>query len=218
MKIKNKILLILILILSIFFLFSNRAFASYEQTINDTTYLLPDWVKEKQYQLVIIRNRPDDYLNDVYDYDFFFYCSDSPFVINGNYLTTSAKSDIYYELDFNMGNGTGNGPKTDFSNCTDYDVGKELYIKYVLEPSQHPEIAYNYYTNHDILNISNDEVVFHQPVAPFMVGVVPLETIVPTQVQETIAETLETIIPIAILVFSALLSPFLIRYLISRLK
>ncbi len=72
--------------------------------------------------------------------------------------------------------------------------------------------------NIDIYDTDFDTLVFQRPVEQSMVGLIPLETMRPTQVQEKIAETLKIMIPISLIVFSALLSPFLIRYLIYRLK
>lgn len=74
--------------------------------------------------------------------------------------------------------------------------------------------------NIDIYAEDYETMVFQPPVEQLteMVGLVPLEIMRPTQVQEKIAETLKTIVPIALMVFSALLSPFLIRFLISLKK
>lgn len=226
MKTKDKIILILIFAISIFLFLNTNAFAStetnyfpkcvYDGTIEN--FVLPEECTGSKYIIFI-----DDTLFKIY------YTFDENVASLGLKTVTSTYHSYKYDivfLDQNNERLSGVSYKRcvylrnnslDFNDFT-YDrtaSGGAMGLHTTIASSSGGNMFVN--SNLDIYFTDYQTLVFQKPVEQLteMMGLVPLEIMRPTQVQEKIAETLKMIVPIALMVFSALLSPFLIRYLIS---
>lgn len=170
MKIKNKILIILAIIVASLFVCNTNSYASdavvdgNNITVNGSTYTMPDWFFTKEYRLFFTTN---GYLSGSYGsyrYGAFIVCSDTPlFVKSGNgvinVLTSSseilcyrvAQSTYNQEQEFDFSSKS--------SNSTTCDL---LYVNYEGNTGSYvctEYYYYDYYSTHDIYD-DNSNLVF----------------------------------------------------------
>lgn len=231
MKLKNKILILIIFSMLIFFITGLDVFATDLNTYlspNADTIInnlpIPSEISGDNFVRIIVSEESSD--NEYQNIKLCYF--DKTTYNNFSKICLFEESATKYTLrpyDENNENIYSS------SNCADfygyYIYTTQDFLNYELSSQGLPGVSsfnsrpiissdYSFVTsNVDIYDIDMSTMVFQRPVEQSMVGLIPLETLRPTQVQEKIAETLKTIVPIALMVFSALLSPFLIRYLIS---
>lgn len=73
-------------------------------------------------------------------------------------------------------------------------------------------------SNINIYDYTTGDLVFRPPLPEMMVGLLPAEELLPTPLTQNLAEIIPTILLTALMIFSALVIPFLIRWVISRLR
>lgn len=229
MKTKNKILILIIFSILIFFFTGLDVFAT---DLNDycsessdlilQNFDISDEIKEQVY--IITANSSRLYVS---------YFNPSEYDTFSKLCLYNKNSTIYIDSCDSDGNLIPNY-RENFYKRDIYSISDNFTTFTFLEHREPTEISVyltidkcnidstsdvNFVTsNCDIYDTDKETMVFQHPVEQSLVGLIPLETLRPTQVQEKIAETLKTMIPISLAIFSALLSPFLIRYLICRLK
>lgn len=212
MKLNKKILTVILIFFGIIFLFSGKTFAMSVENV-DYKVSFTD-LNNKKYDLTSIAKPADSQYNKFFvkfnnfNQCFFYWFKDG----NPNfYLTSSSLSDIgvlntdstYLTISFDLDtlkfNSTTSSEQTgSIGELNRPDSGySDIMIKY---------------STFDI--IANDNLVFQVPLEKM--GLIPVEAIQPTQVQETIRQTLQILIPIALIILSALVViPIVIKKIIK---
>lgn len=218
MKLKNKILITFLIIISLFLLQKNNSYATVNFTVGEHTYkfkeetsagfdtstynylIYSNYYGEDKVQFKIVYWYKEDYLKLAY------YGTNNEYARFNIERKTSRTKDLF--MDYTVGTTTiGTTNELSFTQKPSfYDTSSDIYCDYM-----NIFLADIVTTTQDLY--LDDNLVFQKPVVG-QIGFLALEQIYPTQIQETTKETLVTIIPIAILVFSALLSPFLIKLVI----
>ena len=200
MKLKNKILITFLIIIALFLLQKNNSYATVNFTVGEHTYKFKEDYGEDKVQFKIVYWYKEDYLKLAY------YGTNNEYARFNIERKTSRTKDLF--MDYTVGTTTiGTTNELSFTQKPSfYDTSSDIYCDYM-----NIFLADIVTTTQDLY--LDDNLVFQKPVVG-QIGFLALEQIYPTQIQETTKETLATIIPIAILVFSALLSPFLIKLVI----
>lgn len=198
MKLKNKILLIVFLILMfILFLNTSNVFASFNFTYNDTNYTVPDIPTDYPYYLIIDKG------NGV----FRLYMCENEMIFKTVTLANGSKSILLYST-------VSAGTIYQYTNLAGDNVTiSDLYRSIGTGTSL--AIDYNtvsiVYSNHDLYH--GGELVFQSPVTEVPGVLIPaLETA--EEVPQAMAQTLKIVIPVCLIVLGIGLLIYLIKRVI----
>lgn len=192
--IKNKIFIIILLVLITLFSFTCVSLASFDVTVDDTVYTVPDLpIPSESYTDYVL------FLNKDYYYVAFLNNID----LDDLYVTGS--NGVYGGISFKSGTG-------DMYRCKTTDSSFVFYES--IHSSMAPYAGYGLtvllQTTVDIQDISSGEVVFPQTPLPTQV-VKPAEVTKVEEIPEMILEILGMMIPIFLTIFGVLLVLYLIK-------